>query len=394
MLKEHYKNTAKRVKESKAEYILAIQDQTYLNYTSHKAKKEDLGRIGKSGNKVQYGLIQHSTLCVTQKNEALGLIDVSHFHNDEFDTNIPHVQRRINEKETYMRVKSLQNMRERLGETTRPIITVADREGDFYELLHELKEHNEEFVIRAKHDRYTGENYRQRGDKLSTALERTPDNGKIVIKIQDVNTRKIKEVTLNFKAITVTLPVPNKGSKDHAFKVEYKPIQVNVVKAYGQDYEWTLLTTMPIQTEKDIIKVIEIYRARWHIEDFHKVLKTGYQVDEIYLHKNRQTLENMLAMASISACRLYWLIYIGRTDASKPANELFQEFEWKAIYVYFKEPIPDKCPSLSEVLLKIARLGGYKPLTNGNPPGVETMWTGFQYFTIAARIYENMSTKT
>ena len=151
---------------------------------------------------------------------------------------------------------------------------------------------------------------------------------------------------------------------------------------------------MPIQTEKDIIKVIEIYRARWHIEDFHKVLKTGYQVDEIYLHKNRQTLENMLAMASISACRLYWLIYIGRTDASKPANELFQEFEWKAIYVYFKEPIPDKCPSLSEVLLKIARLGGYKPLANGNPPGVETMWTGFQYFTIAARIYENMSIKT
>jgi hypothetical protein len=40
------------------------------------------------------------------------------------------------------------------------IITVADREGDFYEFLHALVEAKEEFVVRAKYDRYTGKTHR------------------------------------------------------------------------------------------------------------------------------------------------------------------------------------------------------------------------------------------
>jgi hypothetical protein len=80
LITPHYKETVQRVKESNAEYILAIQDQMRLNFTKHKAKT-DLGTIGKSGKTIQYGLIQHSVLSVTDQNERLYCMVSIHSQN-------------------------------------------------------------------------------------------------------------------------------------------------------------------------------------------------------------------------------------------------------------------------------------------------------------------------
>ena len=128
----------------------------------------------------------------------------------------------------------------------------------------------------------------------------------------------------------------------------------------------------------------------WDIEDYHKVLKTGYQVDEIYLHSSRQAIENALIVASISACRLYWIIFTGRVEKKMRADSIFTELEWKAVYVYFREDIPLTPPPLSEIILKIARLGGYKATKNALPPGIKTMWLGWKSFNVAAEMYKSV----
>ena len=175
----------------------------------------------------------------------------------------------------------------------------------------------------------------------------------------------------------------------------YKPIKVNVVMAYNETYCWILITNLPTDSLDDCLKVIKIYKERWHVEDFHKVLKTGYQVDELYLHASVSAIKNALVMASISACRLYWLIFSGRVEKELKADKFFKEYEWKSIYIYFKEPIPHEAPMLAEIINKIARLGGYKPTKKSKPPGVKTMWLGFQAFSVAAEMYHNiLSTKT
>ena len=390
IMEPHYQQTVERIGQSDAKYILAIQDGMRLNYTKHEAKK-GIGRIGKSGNSEQRGLIQHSTLCVTDKNEPLGIIDIQHFHYDEVDTTIHANHRALEDKANRCWVNALKNMRERVGNTEKKIITVTDREGDFYEFIHPLIEENEDFVIRAKHNRRTGENQKDHGAKLWTLLDQAPIFGNCEVTIQDVNTRELKTITLELKALEVTFPVPNRSKEEQKIKEEegYKPITVNVVKAYNNEYEWVLLTSLKTETLEQLKEVVNIYRSRWHIENYHKVLKTGYQVDEIYLHSSRQAIENLLVMTSISACRLYWLIYQGRVEANIKADKIFEEFEWKAIYVYFKEPIPDEVPVLSEVILKIARLGGYKPKKGAKEPGIKTMWIGFQKFTIVAEAFRN-----
>jgi transposase Tn5 family protein len=393
LIEPHYQQTAERIKQSDSKYILAIQDQMRLNYTHHYAKTE-LGRIGKTGNTEQYGLIQHSVLCVTDKNEPLGLMDVNLFDYEDFDTEIHHHHRSIKDKATSCWLDALKAMRQRLGPCEKQIITVADREGDFYEFLDALIQSNEPFVIRAKHDRYTGKSHRARGQRLWSLLAESEVKGKMDVTIQDVNSREIQEITLKLKAHQVLLPPPHKSKEEHSGGKNTQAITVNAVMAYNDEHEWVLLTCLPIDTIEQIIEIVKIYRSRWHIEDYHKVLKTGYQIDEIYLHNSRETIENLIIMASISACRLYWLIYVGRTEATIKANQLFEDFEWKAIYVYFKEKIPQECPTLSEVIFRIARLGGYKPRKKSQPPGIKTMWIGFQQFTIAARMYQNMSRKT
>lgn len=392
MITPHYKQTVQRIKESDANYVLAIQDQMRLNFTNHKAKA-DLGSIGKTGKTVQYGLIQHSILTVTDRNEPLGLLDVTYFNYSDIDSSIDRSERKIEDKANSFWIDALTRMRQRLGETQSRVITVADREGDFYEFLFSLIQSNEEFVIRSKHNRILGETYKRKGEKLRELLNKTLIQGSTKVEIQDVNSREIKEIKLNLKAITITLPVPE---MPQAYKEEkgYTSITLNVVMAYNEEHEWILLTKLPIDSMGQIKEILTIYKSRWHIEDYHKILKTGYQVDEIYLHTSEETIKNLLVLSSISACRLYWLIYIGRTEASIKADQLFEEFEWKAVYVYFNEPIPDECPTVSVVMLKIARLGGYKDTKWSNPPGIKSIWTGYQQFTIAAQMYRNMSRKT
>lgn len=394
-MEPHYTKTVERIKTTNAEYILAIQDGMRLNYTSHKAKTET-GRIGKSGKKEQYGLIQHVMLCVTDQNEPLGLLDLNYFHYDEFDSSTHRHHRSIDEKATRCWLDALSRGRARLGKTNKKIVNVTDREGDFFELIDSLSSTDELYVIRAKHNRHTGEKHRDRNKKLFDSIKETLDIGEMVVTIQEVATREIKDITLKLKILKdVLIPPPNNGKEEKDIHA-YKAAKVNVVMAYNDDYEWILLTNLAIDTPEEIEKVVRIYKLRWHVEDFHKIQKTGYQVDELYLHSSLQGMENALSMAAISACRLYWLIYVGRVEDTILANKLFEEHEWKSVYVYFKDPIPEKPPTLKEVILRIARLGGYKIVKKASLPGVKTMWLGFQKFSAISVMYENifLSTKT
>lgn len=391
LLEPHYQNTIERVRASNAEYILAIQDTTVLNYTSHLAKTE-IGRIGLTGKTHQYGLFQHNTLCVSSDNEALGLIDLQHFHNDDFDTGINSDKRPIEEKKTICWINALKATREKLKGCGKKIITVADRDGDFFEFLHELA--GGLYVIRAQYDRRTGEGYKK-GDKLIELLDKAEPIGDTEILINDVNTHEIKPISLKIKILQAIDIPPSSRIKRANKEKHYKPIKVNVIMAYNETYCWILLTNLSVENLNDCLKALKIYKERWHIEDFHKVLKTGYQVDELYLHASLSTIKNALVMASISACRLYWLIFSGRVEQELKADKFFKEYEWKSLYIYFKEPVPNETPTLTEIIHKIARLGGYKPTKKGKPPGIKTMWTGFQAFSVAAEMYHSiLSTKT
>lgn len=390
LLTAHYNETVERSKATKSPYILAIQDKTVLDFTRHVSKTE-LGRIAGKGKKSHYGLFQHNTLLVDSHNEPLGLIDLKHFDYDDFDLTIDRKERSIEDKHSYSWIEASQNRRARLGNLGVPVVTVADRESDIFEFLYDLCSHHELFVIRAQHNRFTGINYSKKSEQLSSLLEKSPLLGTMKTLINDVKTHEVKESVLQLKSLqSVVLPVPKNTSLLH-----YQPLTLNVVMAYNEEYSWILHTNLPVETQEQCQEVVAIYKARWHIEDYHKILKTGYQIDELYLHTSRKAIISALSFISLSACRLYWIIYKGRIDPECKADELFTEYEWKTPYIFLNEPIPQNTPSLAQVILLIARMGGYKIQKASLPPGVKSMWLGLQALGIASQMYKNiLSTKT
>lgn len=127
LLSPHVERTVSRINNTDSDYILSISDTTTLNFTAHKAKTE-IGRIGRCSKTELYGLFQHSVMCVSAKNECLGLIDIQYFHNDDFDSKADRHERPIEEKKTMCWINGIRAQREALKESTKKIIHVTDME--------------------------------------------------------------------------------------------------------------------------------------------------------------------------------------------------------------------------------------------------------------------------
>jgi hypothetical protein len=125
----------------------------------------------------------------------------SHFHNDENDVSIPQNHRNIEDKKNKYWLESVKKMRNRIGKTNKKIITVADREGDFFKFLQKLDEQQESFVVRAKNNRFTGEKQRDRKNKLFDLLSSTTPIGKFEIDIYNSKNHKIESIELAVKML-------------------------------------------------------------------------------------------------------------------------------------------------------------------------------------------------
>jgi hypothetical protein len=124
--------------------------------------------------------------------------------------------------------------------------------------------------------------------------------------------------------------------------------------------------------------VISYYCCRWQIEIYFKVLKSGCKVEERYFEDAEHFLP-CLALYMVIAWRIMYVTMLGRQCPDMSCAELFSEEEWKAVYtVVSGDPLPATPPTLQEMLLLIARLGGHLGRTHDDPPGPKTMWIGMQ----------------
>ncbi len=77
------------------------------------------------------------------------------------------------------------------------------------------------------------------------------------------------------------------------------------------------------------------------------------------------------------ALRLLWLTYSARTNGDAPCTIAFSDDEWRLLYIERtgKEP-PEEPPPLREVVLWLAKLGGFLGRKGDGDPGVKVLWRG------------------
>jgi hypothetical protein len=82
-----------------------------------------------------------------------------------------------------------------------------------------------------------------------------------------------------------------------------------------------------------------LYRCRWEIETFVKVLKNGCRVEALQLASVAK-IERALAVYMVVAWRLAHLVRLGRAHPDLEATALHTADEWKGAYILAKKPIP------------------------------------------------------
>ena len=142
---------------------------------------------------------------------------------------------------------------------------------------------------------------------------------------------------------------------------------------------WCLLTTVPVRTLAEAIERIQWYVKRWTIEDFHRVLKSGCQVEARQL-TTRERLQRALAIDMVIAWRIMDLNKAARLQPDSPADQWLSTDEWKALYcsVHQTRDLPDQPPTIGEAVRWIAHLGGFLARKSDGHPGPMTLWRGLQ----------------
>lgn len=100
--------------------------------------------------------------------------------------------------------------------------------------------------------------------------------------------------------------------------------------------EWILLTTRPVRTPKQARECLVIYRLRWRIEDYHRVLKSGCRVEKLQLMTGKR-LERAIAIAMVVAWRVMHLTLLGRKVPDLSCEVFFDPPEWQVLSLAAKK---------------------------------------------------------
>jgi len=112
--------------------------------------------------------------------------------------------------------------------------------------------------------------------------------------------------TLKFAAATVVICRGERSPESLADTVAINVVSVREESAPDDmvPVDWTLFTSEPIETEEQILAIVDWYRARWTIEEFNKSLKTGCAFEKRQLC-SKSTIDNALARFTPVAWHCY-----------------------------------------------------------------------------------------
>jgi hypothetical protein len=376
VLQAHYAATTARVAQHPV--VLAAQDTTSLNYSTHPAT-EKLGLIGSHADG-PVGLLVHDTMAFNLAGTPLGLLDVQCWARDPQQFGKRHQRRQLpfEAKESVKWLRSLEAVAavQRQCPQTQ-IVSVGDREADIYELFVWATEKpgRPQLLVRAEHNRRVLDEHGYLWEHLAAQ----PLAGLKEVRLPRRAGRAARTARLEVRFGAVELRAPKRRAKMPRVRLRAVWARETGAPAGVEPVEWMLLTTLPVENLEQACEKLEWYTRRWGIEVFHRTAKSGCQIETRQLgHADR--IEACLAIDLVVAWRIFHLTKLGRETPDVPCTVYFEEIEWQALVGFIrKDPIPPaQPPSLREAMRMVASLGGFLGRKGDGEPGTQTLWLGLQ----------------
>jgi len=374
LLEPHHQATIDRMRRESV--VLVAQDTSSLNYTMH-PEMQGIGPISNRVNGPQ-GLLLHSALAFRPDGLPLGLLDIECWARDpsEFGKKKLRHSKPIEAKESFKWIRALSPIGAAAGQcrSTR-VVTLADRESDIFEYLLEARTKGLDVVVRAKENRALD----QEVQRLWPHMHLRPRAGTIELQVprHGKQPARTAEMSVHFGEVTLSPP----QDKRHLAPIPMWAVFTREElppKEVKEPLEWMLLTTVPVTGLADAIERVQWYARRWGIEVFHRILKSGCQIEDRQLG-TADRLEACLAIDAVVAWRIHYLTWLGRATPDLPCTVAFEEDQWKAVIVFkTRKPPPEQPPSLRQMIRSIAQLGGFLARKADGEPGTQTLWRGLQ----------------
>lgn len=364
--------------------VLVIQDTTELDFSAH--PPEDAEYLNKEHRR---GFYEHVSLAVTPQRLPLGVVGSHSFSRPAKSLGKTKERRTLplEDKESYRWLEGYRLASE-LAKTcpTTQIVGVSDRESDLYDIFVEAQEHpGADFLVRSKAARCTLERDLSEGAdgyrKIRAEVASSTLRAERTVELGATPKRAARTAKLEVRALTLTLKPPH--ARSSLPPVTCQVVLAEEVQGPGDDSDvsWLLITSLPITTPEEVLKIVDYYAARWVIEVYFRVLKTGCRVEQMQLERVRR-IQNALAFYQIIAWRLLSITHLNRQIPEAPCTVVFAEDEWKAVWqVVAKKPLPAEPPSLGKFIRLLAQLGGYNNRAKDPPPGPQVLWTAIRRMT-------------
>jgi len=387
IVKPHVDATVDQCAERKA--VVVIHDTTQFHFGG----ESERDGLGTTNNSTQ-GFFAHVALAVdtgaaNRPLGVLGLSTISRTKKKFSRGNRAEYLRRLRTdptKESLRWGDLLEEVEKKLSGRSHAI-HVMDRESDSYVLIARMLAANAHFVIRATAKRKL---FPVGQEPVAGVYEEWKDLPDMVEREVPLSARRTSKpyyrpgrhplrgqriAKLRFSAKRIRAKRTSVGMKWPAF------LDLNAVRVYevgtpdGEEpVEWLLLTTEAIATAEDVGRIVDHYRARWVIEEYFKVLKTGCAFEKRQL-ESYATLKNALAILAPIAARLLLLRSLERDSDQDRVRDVLTNTQLEVLRTFSPKPPPPR-PTVAAVMKAIAALGGH--LSNNGPPGWQVLWRGYQ----------------
>jgi hypothetical protein len=355
--------------------VLAVQDTTEYNLT-HLGATQGLGYCS---HKDVRGFMMHSMLALSPEGLPLGVLGLKTWTRPLEQLGKGKARRKlpVNEKESVKWIEGqshLASVKSHCPNTH--IVGVCDREADMYELFVAERSAGVDWLVRAAWNRSVNHPERYLWDAMQshTVTGTTP----LRIPGRAGVAERVSQMAIRCAPMRLCRPRNRKINGPTT-------VDVYVIWAIETDppkgiepIEWMLLTSVATHTIEEALERLSWYARRWTIETWHRILKSGCQI-EARQFGDVQRFMRATALFAVIAWRILYATLLGRLDADIPCEVLLQRFEWQALYcrTHGTTDPPSQPPTLGQAVLWIAKLGGYLGRKHDRPPGATVLWRGF-----------------
>lgn len=356
---------------------LIIGDTTELDRTKHKAT-EGLAPIGNGNGR---GMHLHSGLMVqAEDGQLLGAAGALLHFRGRIPKNEPRAKRLRRRRESEI----WGDLVEQVGPPSQKCqyVYVFDRGGDNFEAFCHLVENRSDWVVRANQMNRNVIGPDQQKQPLKEAVKNARYVGSYELKLRSRPGQSARVAKLDVSVVSVKFPVPQVVSA-YVKSLSPEPIEMQVVCVQERDapkgvkpLRWVLLTSLPVANLDDAWQVIDYYEQRWLVEEYHKVLKTGCNIEGHAL-RTVDRLKPLVGLISVVGTRLLRLKTLSRSEAKLPAKKHVPR-AWLEVLAAYRPRLRGKSLTIRTFFRELARLGGFLARKSDGEPGWITIWRGYQ----------------